>query len=212
MHLKLVSLITVGMAQLPAARKVAPTSEQTSKCAWLTKVPGQNPHDTSLDCCMHMKALLNCLTLLWCNPSLAVTCQHWLEERVGGEASRPVDSDEVFETPPETVSQLPVEWLCSHLIDMAVGWTEPLLGLIKAYDKGQLYSLLCGYLNVSPRLKLGPLARDKVVLKHVFDQRRKSTPERFADIFDVATAASHVDDVGQVDFGKCGMYFFACGL
>lgn len=109
------------------------------------------------------------------------------------------------------VSNLPLEWVCAYLISMRVGWTDALLGGMKAYDRGQICNLLCGYLNCSPMLKLGKYGGHKLVAKHAFDMRRQSISPRFASIKSEATATQSVDDVGFVSFGDVGIYTLVTG-
>lgn len=92
------------------------------------------------------------------------------------------------------------------MINMNVGWTEKLLGRIMAYDKSQILNLICGYLNVSPMLKLGPNASDKLVVRHAFDFRRQQIRPRFAAVKSAESARACVDEVGQVLFGSMGIF------
>ena len=187
------------------AKLSSATAEQRKTAPWMKHVPSTNPHDDSDDAGLHLKAFLQCVILLWANPRLAMSCSMWLQERTEKQ-SEAVDTDEFFATEPGTVSQLPVEWVCSYLIDMGVGWSETLLGTIRAYDKAQLFHLLCGYLNVSPMLKLGQFAREKLVVKHAFDMRRAAIGDRFEEITNLQSAQTYVDDLGSIKFGKCGIY------
>lgn len=189
--------------------KVTLTNEQKEMCPWLAKIPQHNPNDNSTDANLHLKATFDCYQILWNNPSLALTCHSWLQDRISN--SDLVDQDEFFVPEPMMVSNLPLEWVCAYLISMRVGWTEALLGGMKAYDRGQICNLLCGYLNCSPMLKLGKYGGHKLVVKHAFDMRRQSVSPRFASIKSEATAKQSVDEVGCVSFGDVGIYTLVTG-
>lgn len=195
------------MAKLLSQNKVELTKEQKANAPWLAKVPPFNPHDSSTDAALRMKAVLECMCLLWKNPEMAMSCQQWLKDRT--EKPMDVNEDETFSPEPLTVSNLPTEWVCSYLINMKVGWSERLLGRIKAYDKSQIHNLLCGYLNCSPQLKLGEHASDKQVVKHALDQRRRSIKPRFKMVASAETAAAAVHADGAINFGKIGIYTIA---
>lgn len=183
------------------------TKEQKDAAPWLSKLPMTNPHDRSTVAELRMRSVYLCFALLWKHPSLAHTCQMWIEDRLA--EPNEVDAETHFDFEPASIGNLPTDWLCSYLIDMRVGWNEKLLGRAKAYDKRQIMNLMCGYLNVSPQMKLGDGAADKLVVKRAFDKRRAQISSRFAKVKSPATAASIVDEVGLVKFGAFGMYKLA---
>lgn len=180
------------------------TKEQKHDAPWLQKLPAQNPNDKSTDAPLHHAAFVHCVHSLWTNPDLCLTTQSWLNSRMAGPVD--IDSDRFFVPEPLTLSNILVEWLAAYLIDLKVGWSEKLLGLMKAYDRSQILNLVCGYLNVSPMLKLGEHSADKLIVRHAFDLRRQPIDRRFDKVHDSRSAASFVDDVGQIKFGEMGIF------
>lgn len=75
---------------LVAAKPRVAAPAMTDDIPWLAKVPNHNPHDTSSDAALHHRAMLACFTALWTQPSLAVTCQLWISDRLAA----PPDVDE----------------------------------------------------------------------------------------------------------------------
>lgn len=184
--------------------KIVLTKEQKHDAPWLQKLPAQNPNDKSTDAPLHHAAFVHCVHSLWTNPDLCLTTQSWLNSRMAGPVD--IDSDRFFVPEPLTLSNILVEWLAAYLIDLKVGWSEKLLGLMKAYDRSQILNLVCGYLNVSPMLKLGEHSADKLIVRHAFDLRRQRIDRRFDKVHDSRSAASFVDDVGQIKFGEMGIF------
>lgn len=187
------------------ARQAAALSQKCRDDApWLTKLPVLNKNDHGFDAGLRLKATFECYALLWKNPSLSMACQLWLNDRL--ETPEQPDTDTTFSPEPTTIGSIPIEWLCGYLIDMGVGWSESLLGRAKAYDRSQIIHLVCGYLNVSPQMKLGRWASDKLVMKHAFDARRQQINARFEQVNSAKAAAASIDDVGQIKWGDIGIF------
>lgn len=149
---------------------------------------------------------IECVEVLWANMSEAFPCARWLKGRAEANVAAKGHEEHLFNVPPATVSHIEKDWVAGYIRDK-MGFGEAVLAKCQNYDPQTPLHLLCAKANVSPGLKLGEEARDKLVLAASFDFRISETCDTFLPDYEHISASGYINSLtGVVDWGKLGPY------
>ena len=179
------------------------------KAPWLAKVPVPtktgNPN-VDEDNMINYRGMCKCFVMLSESQKDSLPCVQWLERRSDSRAAAATaggEDKDLFPIAPGKLSNVDISFCASYWKANGIGLTEEELGLWKSKDAEGFRLAFCGWLNLSPALKLSPACQNKIVLKKALDMRHIENDERFDEMFedDIQLPAT-----GVPDWGRWGIY------